>query len=204
MSLHPATQIVTWCVLVVIMQRLPINALLIVSAFISLAACVLSKNQFFQLLSRTRWVMVSLLLIYAYSIPGQPIWATLGIFSPSCEGLLDGLLQLARLLSSLAGLAYLLHCLGRTQLIAGLYTLCTPLRWLGLSRERLSVRLALTLHYAEMAMLNRSNNWKDHLNSMFEFHHEPSGQLELPAYQFSMCDVLLITGLVSMVWWALR
>ena len=117
-------------------------------------------HKFIQLLRRTRWIMLSLLVIYAYSTPGQPLSDTLGMFSPSREGLFDGVLQPARLLAALAGLAILLDRLHRQQLIAGLYTLCAPLQWLGLSRERFAVRLALTLHYAEVAML-RGRGWQD-------------------------------------------
>jgi len=109
--------------------------------------------------------MLSLLLIYAYSTPGQPLLDALGVLSPSREGFVDGVLQLTRLLAALAGLAILLDRLQRQQLISGLYTILAPLRWLGLSRERVAVRLALTLHYAEVAMLRESHTWQDSLRS---------------------------------------
>src|SRR3990172_7903310 len=168
MKFHPAAQILTWCLLVAIMQVLEPVALLMSAVLILLAAFVISRHKFILLLRRTRWIMLSLLLIYAYSTPGQPLSDALGIFSPSREGLVDGVLQLARLLAALAGLAILLDRLHRLQLIAGLYTLFAPLQWLGLSRERFAVRLALTLHYAEVAMLRSTGSWQDTLNSLFE------------------------------------
>ena len=58
-------------------------------------------------------------------------------------------LQLCRLAFTLASLAILLNLLPRQQLISGLYVLTYPLRYVGLSRERLAVRLALTLQYAD-------------------------------------------------------
>ncbi len=192
MSFHPAAQILTWCLLVATMQLLALAELLTAAGLVLLGAVVISRHKFIQLLRRTRWIMLSLLLIYAYSTPGQPLSEALGIFSPSREGLGDGALQLTRLLAALAGLAILLDRLHRPQLIAGLYTLFAPLQWLGLSRERLAVRLALTLQYADAAMLRETHTWQDNLRSLFEPHGETGRQMELALYRFAIGDGLLV------------
>jgi len=194
MKFHPAVQILTWCVLVMSIQAMALGPLLMTAGLILLGAFSISRHKFIQLLRRTRWIMMSLLLIYAYSTPGQPLSDSLGMFGPSREGLLDGVLQLARLLAALAGLAILLDHLHRQQLIAGLYTLFAPLQWIGLSRERLAVRLALTLHYAEAAMLRDTNAWQDSLRSLFEQHGDTKGgtSMELPVCRFVFGDVLLL------------
>lgn len=204
MRFHPAAQILTWCLLVATMQALPPGILLITAGLILLCAVVISRRKFIQLLRRTRWVMFSLLLVYAYSTPGQPLTSILGMFSPSREGLVDGALQLTRLLVALAGLAILLDRLHRQQLIAGLYALFAPLQWMGLSRERLAVRLALTLHYAEVAMLRKTHSWQDHLRSLFEPHGETTRQMELPLYHFEVKDALLLGSVLLMMWLVLR
>jgi len=206
MKFHPATQILTWCLLVATMQALALGALLMFTGFILLAASALSRHKFLQLLRRTRWIMLSLLLIYAYSTPGQPLSDSLGIFAPTREGLVDGMLQLARLLAALAGLAILLDRLHRQQLIAGLHTLFAPLQWLGLSRERLSVRLALTLHYAEVAMLRDSQPWQAILRSLFEPHDEAGygKQMELPMCRLTLSDVLLLSSMFLMLVMAMQ
>ena len=204
MQFHPAAQILTWCLLVAAMQILPFGILLAPAGLVLLCAFVISRHKFIQLLRRTRWVMLSLLLIYAYSTPGQALSEALGMFSPSREGLADGMLQLTRLLAALAGLAILLDRLHRQQLIAGLYTLFAPLQWLGLSRERLAVRLALTLHYAEVAMLRSTGGWQDTLNSLFEPHGETTRHMELPLYRFGIGDVLLLGFALLLLWGALR
>ena len=120
MKFHPATQILTWCLLVAIMQFLALETLLIAAGFVLLIALLLSAHKLMQLLRRTRWIMLSIVLIYAYTTPGQPLSDALGMISPSREGLSDGMLQLTRLLAALAGLAVLLDRLHRQQLIAGL------------------------------------------------------------------------------------
>lgn len=201
---HPATQIIAWCMLVAALQKLSLVPLLTVAIFILLLAFALSKHKFFQLLRRTRWVMVSLLLIYFYSTPGEPLSEAMGVLSPSREGLIDGVLQLTKLLSALAALAVLLDRLGRAQLIAGLYTLFAPMQWLGLSRERLAVRLALTLHYAEAAMLHHTGTWQDSLRGLFEPHHESAQPIELPISRFSLGDALLMVSMLAILGLAWR
>ncbi len=186
------------------MQILPLGTLLIAAGFVFLWALSVSTRKLMQLLRRTRWIMLSLLLVYAYATPGQPLLAMLGTFSPSREGLGDGVLQLARLLVALAGLAILLGRLHRQQLIAGLYTLLAPLQLLGVSRERVAVRLALTLHYAEVAMLRESHTWQESLHSLFEPHDGSSKQMELLRHRFGVSDALLLGGALLLLWGLLR
>jgi energy-coupling factor transport system permease protein len=209
MKLHPAAQILAWCLLVTVMQFLALAALLAAAAPVLLCALVVSGHKFSQLLRRTRWIMLSLLLIYAFSTPGEPLLNALGVFSPSREGVTDGVLQLTRLLAALAWLAILLDRLHRQALIAGLYTLLAPLNWIGLPRDRVAVRLALTLHYAEVAMLRSPgmrgiSGWQDALRGLFEPHGETTRQLELQLYRFGFGDVLLLMGASMLFWLALQ
>jgi energy-coupling factor transport system permease protein len=201
---HPAAQILTWCLLVAAMQMLSPGALAVAAGMVLLCASVVSRHKFMQLVRRTRWIMLSLLLIYAWSTPGQALPESLGVFGPTREGLIDGALQLTRLLAALAALAILLDRLHRQHLIAGLYTLFLPLRWMGLSRERFAVRLALTLHYAEVAMLRSKGGWQDTLNGLFEPHGEATRHMELPLHRFGIGDALLLGFALLLLWGALR
>lgn len=186
------------------LQLMTLGALLVATGLILVCAFSLSGHKFIQLASRTRWIMLSLLLVYAYSTPGQPLSDALGVFSPSREGLSGGVLQLARLLAALAGLAILLDRLHRQHLIAGLYTLFAPLHWLGISRERIAVRLALTLHYAEVTMLHGKVGWQDTLGSLFEPYGETTRQMELPLYRFAVGDALPLVAATLMLWLSWR
>ena len=201
---HPAAQILTWCLSVAIMQLLALKALMVAAGCVLLLALLLSVRKLMQLLRRTRWIMLSLLLIYAYSTPGQPLLDVLGILSPSREGLDEGVLQLTRLLATLAGLAILLDRLHRQQLIAGLYTLLAPLQLIGVSRERVAVRLALTLHYAEVAMLRETRTWQDDLRSLFEPHGEIGKPMELTLYRFAIQDGFLVCLALLLLFETLR
>jgi len=90
------------------------------------------------------------------------------------------------------------------QLIAGLYTLLALLQLIGLSRERVAVRLALTLHYAEVAMLRQTHTWQDSLRSLFEPHDEASKHIEMTLYRFGISDGLLVGVALLLLFETLR
>jgi energy-coupling factor transporter transmembrane protein EcfT len=200
---HPAVQILVWMLLALLAQRLPPLALLVLTAVLFGLAMRLCAKQLLTLLRRTRWIFFSLLLIYAFTTPGAALWAQLGVASPTREGLLDGLLQLGRLVSVLSGLAILLALLSQTQLISGLYSLAYPLRWFGLSRERIAVRLALTLEYAESAMRDTASDWRSTIGAAMRPSTEGAEHIELQLQPFRAVDALLLaasTAVLIGVW----
>ena len=205
MRLHPATQILIWCVLLTVMQFISPDALLVAGSCILTFAFMVSRHKLVQLLSRTRWIMFSLFLIYGYTTIGTPVLERLGDLSPSLEGLADGGLQLMRLVAALAGLALLLDRLHRQALMSGLYCLFAPLSCFGLSRERLAVRLALTLYYAEAGMLSGSS-WQDSLRSLTAPNGEAAENrtMELTLHSFSWWDKWLLAAMVILLWQVVR
>ena len=92
----------------------------------------------------------------------------------------------------LASLSILLTLLTQVQFVTGLYTLFRPLGLLGLSRERIAVRLALTLRYAEGAMLKNGGNWRNTLEQMLEPAQVEQGYIELQVASWTRLDWLLI------------
>jgi energy-coupling factor transporter transmembrane protein EcfT len=157
---HPAIQILVWISLSISAQVLAAPGLLVMTVALFFAAAKLNSRQLYSLVRRTRWILFSLLLIYAYTTPGVALLAELGRYSPTLEGLSDGMMQLGRLMSMLSGLAILLSLLTESQFIGGIYALAYPLNWFGGSRERVAVRLALTLQYAEPTMRDTAADWR--------------------------------------------
>jgi len=196
---HPAVLIFLWACLTLSVQSLQATALLLAGTPLLIVSYALSAVRLLTLLRRTRWIMLSLLVIYAYATPGVAIWPALAQFSPTYEGLIDGLLQLCRLAIALAGLAILLSLLSQQQLIGGLYTLAYPVRYMGLSRERIAVRLALTLHYAESAMLDSSANWRASMEQMMAPAEVKRDSIELHATPFILRDGLLLVLACSLL-----
>jgi len=196
---HPAVQILIWMLLALLAQRLQPLVLLGMTAVLFVLALRLCRKQLLSLLRRTRWILFSLVMIYAYTTPGAALWGQLGIGSPTREGLQDGLLQLGRLLSVLSGLAILLELLPLPRLISGLYSLAYPLRWLGLSRERIAVRLALTLEYAETAMCETAKDWRTTINTALLPSATGTTQIELGLQPLGFIDVLLLATSVAVL-----
>ena len=157
---HPAILILVWITLAISAQALSALSLLAMTVVLFIIAAKLNSRQLFSLIRRTRWILFSLLLIYAYTTPGVALLTGWGRYSPTLEGMADGLMQLGRLLSMLSGLAILLSLLTQAQFISGIHVLAYPLNWFGGSRERVAVRLALTLQYAEPTMRDTAADWR--------------------------------------------
>lgn len=190
---HPAVLILLWICLIISMQSLQTTGLLLAGFPLLSVAFALSSSRLITLLRRTRWIMLSLVLIYAYATPGEALWVSLAQFSPTHEGLINGILQLCRLAFTLAGLAILLNLLPRQQLIGGLYVLTYPLQYAGLSRERLAVRLALTLQYAESVIWDATDNWHTNIGQMLAPAEVKLHSIELHATPFTKHDGMILT-----------
>lgn len=196
---HPAVQIMSLLGLAVLAQAMHGFALLALGCCVLALAIGISALRLLHLLRRTRWIFISLLLIFAYATPGSPCLAQLGVFSPGCAGVLDGGIQLIRLLTVLAGLSMLLTLLSPVQLTGGLFILLHPVRYLGFSRERLAVRLALTLHYAENAMHDTAHDWRASLTSLSSHAQAGGDIIELELLPFSLQDWLLVIAMGLLV-----
>ncbi|MDZ4252959.1 MAG: CbiQ family ECF transporter T component [Sulfuritalea sp.] len=115
---------------------------------LALAALTVATAHLRLLLRRSRWLMLTMLVMFGWMTPGTPLPAIPGA---SQEGLLLAAESLARLLIALCTVALLLKTLAPNQLVAGMRSLLAPLALLGISRDRIAVRLALTLEEVEAA-----------------------------------------------------
>lgn len=188
-GLHPASLILIWLGFALCLPWLRPADLAATTAV--LVFLIRRSPVFFKLLRRTRWLLISLIMVFAFATPGELLIATLGHYSPSREGLLAGGLQALRLLSLLAGLAALLTVLSRDRLLAGLYFLLRPLRLLGVNIDRVAARIWLTLHYAEQKSPGRPREWQETFRAAWE---EPvqETQVTLEVGRLARGDYLLL------------
>ena len=195
MQLHAATKILLWILLALVLQWLPYPALGLMSAILLVLMLYHKAHGFFLLLRRTRWLMISLFLIYGFASPGDPVLPLLGIFSPSVQGLQAGLLQVWRLLMLLAGLAVLFATTARETLLAGLYVIMKPFNVLGVNAEKIALRVWLTLNYAQqLGRMNKPLKWNSLSDSLDNI---PNGenkiQFEVTAFQRKDMIILLLS-----------
>jgi len=190
---HPAVQIYTWFCLVLAVQVTHGLPLVMISTLLVLLSFKISANRFFILLRKTKWILISILLIYAYTGSGNTIWPQFGIYSPVIDGIEIGFNHALRLVVMLAGLSLLLTLQSQPQLISGLYALAYPLTFLGLSRERISVRLALTLGYMESSLRDANSKWRDNIDLLHRPVETRLDYIELEKYRLCPSDWLVIS-----------
>lgn len=111
-----------------------------------LAALLAAPSHLVSLLRRSRWLMLVMLVMFGWMTPGTPLPLTPGA---THEGLLLAAENLVRLLIALSVVALILQTLRPPALVAGMRSLLAPLALLNISRDRIAVRLALTLNEVE-------------------------------------------------------
>ena len=118
-----------------------------------------------------------MLVMFGWLTPGTPL---LNIPGASQEGLLLAGDNVARLLIALSIVALILKALSPSELVAGMRSLLAPLALLKISRNRIAVRLALTLNEVETSRIGESSE-----------QGRMASTLTLPASVFGMADVIL-------------
>lgn len=205
--LHPASLILIWLAFAFCVPWLRPAELSAVVFLFSLPLLLRRSAQYLKLLRRSRWLLISLVLVYAFVTPGAAAIAVLGAYSPSREGLLSGGLQALRLISLLAALAILLATTPRDRILAGLYFLLRPFALIGVDVDRVAARIWLTLHYAEKAEHagpSRSGEWRERLQAALHGSgHETTGialeigRLSRSDYAALLCAVLVLGLLLA-------
>jgi hypothetical protein len=135
-----------------------------------------SRVHLFLLVRRSRWLLLTMLVLFGWMTPGTPLP---GLPGATREGLLLAADNLERFLIALAVVALILKVLPPVRLVAGIRSLLAPLALLNLSRDRIAVRLALTMQEVESS---RNGN---------EVNQPAAGRvLLLPSQAFAATDVL--------------
>ncbi|GAB1393564.1 hypothetical protein MASR1M60_17270 [Rhodocyclaceae bacterium] len=142
---HPASLLLTWAGYALALQWCHWTWLLPLLLLTALLAFGLAARRSRQLLWRTRWLLLSLLLLFLLATPGEYLPGLAGQWGVTREGLGQGTEQISRLLILLLSLALLHEYLGNQGLMTGLYWLLQPFAW----RDVTVVRLMLVLEYVE-------------------------------------------------------
>lgn len=210
MKLHPVIRIISLILLAVALQMAKWQGLSLCLALLLLAVWQQrGAREFTKLIKRARWLLLSILLIYAFATPGEYVPGIPDIIAPTYEGLRGGLMQALRLISMLAALAWLLSGCTWEQLMSGIYMLLLPLKPLGVNPERFAVRLWLTLYYVENAPPGLMHRLREHGWKLEQLIEEPLDaasspkQMTLARAPLRWPDIVLL-GLWIPVFWVLR
>jgi hypothetical protein len=192
-TFHPATLLFAWGVLVALLQPLAAMALAVTAVVILALAGIFARRRTFALLIRTRWLFLSIVLLFALATPGQRLPGAVGEIGVTIDGLLLAAEHVLRLLLLLASLAVVHERLGTSGMMVGLYWLLSPIaRWRTL-RERIVVRLMLVLDHVENAP---AATWQEWLDRDFEC----PDRLALAVGSLRIADWLALASLCLLVY----
>ena len=99
----------------------------------------------YRLVRRIRWLLFSILVLYGWWTPGEPLWDVPGLPAPSLDGLWQGAERVGVLLAIVAAVHWVMSVTERNALLGAVIAFTAPLRWLGVDHQRLAVRIQLTL-----------------------------------------------------------
>lgn len=187
-SIHPTIRLALWVIVVLFVQAL--DGLTLLLAFITLP--VLGQRALRRggrLVWRARWLLLSLLVIFSWGVPGTPLW-NFGL-APSEEGMALGATHSGRIVLVLMAVATFLEYVSVKELLAATHVLLKPFRKLGLNPDRGVVRLMLVLRAIEE--MPRPQDWRVLLDVS-----APAGgeRLEVSIQQFSASDCVIALAML--------
>jgi energy-coupling factor transporter transmembrane protein EcfT len=134
--MHPLVKILLLVLILSLMNFLSNQSIWVLCSLVCMLATWLQFGNLVRVVKRMRWLFASIFIIYAFGTPGEYIqWFPVNV-SPTYEGCNQGLLQIAKLLTAIASLSMLFSTSSKAHLMAGLYLLLSPLKWLGFNVER--------------------------------------------------------------------
>lgn len=146
--MHPVIRILVFLIAAGFLaagQAIALFVSTLILSLLLLRAPVAARRAALVMLRRLRWLLLSMLIVYGWFTPGVAMWPGLGVASPTVPGLLEALQRAAALVLMALGAQQLISGLAPPQLLAALLWLSLPLQMFGLSRERLALRVMLTL-----------------------------------------------------------
>lgn len=147
--MHPTIKLINLFILAITINVVSDTALFLIAIIFMLLMLFYRVTGLVKILFRLKWLLISLGLVYAYNTPGEYLQQWPFTFSPTYEGLHQGGMQMLRICLMMAGLTLFTATTNRQQIMAGFYILLCPIKILGISPQRFTARLWLTLYYVE-------------------------------------------------------
>lgn len=204
--MHPFVKLCFFIAVLVLLSDSNFLGLLAMLLAMLVMMWVTKTKGFLNVLNRMRWLLISMLLIFAFATPGELLPFFPVQFAPTHEGVHAGMLHLLKFITALSALHLLVTSASRQNLALALYMLLWPLKYLRINIEKFTARLLLTLHYVEdiaehgkpvINFANLDNIQLRHQKLKYE-------TVMLPHRSFKLTDVaallLLALGLTGFYW----
>lgn len=189
LPLHPATRLFVWLALLVAVQFLS-GTMLAVACLIAPVSGARVMRRGWRLVWRARWLLLSLLVVFAWGTAGEPLWDS--ALAPTHEGFLEAMKHLGRMILVLVSVAAFLEFMPLADLLSATHTWLLPFRRCGIDTTRGVVRLMLVLRYVET--LPRPRDWK----TLLEMPEVCTSEVvEIDRQALGWGDAALISGLMG-------
>jgi len=208
-GLHPAVKIMAFILMAILIQHSKLRALVVLAVVLLLALFYFRVSRFMAMIRRMRWLFLSMLIVYAYTTPGEYLNHWPFDMAPSYEGLRDGFYQIARISLVLASISLLMATSTRENLMTGIYALIKPLSFLGISPERFTARLYLTLQYMDQVkkqsnLHDKTLSWPERFYVLLSQTQESAAcemiRLEVPP--IGLFDCVCVAVLLILIGWS--
>lgn len=145
--MHPVIRIFCILCLAGLLARPSALVLLVCGFLVATAALVVRvpPMRIIRVVLRLRYLLLVILLLYGWTLPGDPLIPWAGRWSPAVQGLMAGGMHILALIVLVAGVQVLLISTPRGSLVAALRWWFYPLRLIGLSADRSALRLVLVM-----------------------------------------------------------
>lgn len=162
-----ASILLLWLLIVCVVQMSTGWGLLVAAGVSIFSSLIFAPIHCLRLFKRMCLLLLTLVVLFAWFTPGEALLMNWPTLSPSREGVALALSHGGRLLAVVCWVAVLLGKMPLDRLLSGLYTLLHPLKLIGLSAEKVALRLTLTLRYVDAtragATAGSKWNWRQWL-----------------------------------------
>lgn len=201
--MHSGFLLLLWLIAVAVVQVVPTGLLPGLAVIFIAIAVFFARDRCVRLLRRIRVLLIAIVVLFAWFTPGEAQVADWPRLGPTREGLGLAMEHAARLIAVVCSVAVLLERLPADRLVSGLYALCRPLAVIGLSAERLALRLLLVLRYIESSGGDRAGNWRGWLLAG----DSPRGivPVHLTRERLGILEFVLVLAMTcALLWWIVR
>jgi len=156
--MHAGSILFLWAAAALFLQQAEgwgLGALTVASLVVAFGC---ARAQCVRLLARVHFLLLAILVLFAWFTPGEAVFMDWPRSGPSREGLLLALTYTGRLVALVCWVAVLLGRMPTDRLVSGLYALFRPCGAFGLPAERIALRLLLVLRHASASRNDR--HWK--------------------------------------------
>lgn len=195
--LHPSVRLLSWGAIAGLTQTLGGLGLLTAASACVALGIVAAPARFRALVWRVRWLLISILVLFCCATPGEVLLPWLGGLSPTTEGIRLAGEHGARLIALMALLAVLLQLTPPAALISGFFGILRPLESMGISRERLALRLMLVMrNVEEREEMGVPSNWRQWL-AVPEASPNAESRFSVEVSHLGVLDLATLAGILT-------